>query len=87
MGKDQPIPNETKAIKEFKDKSIDELAANLKSLLEGGEEAALRINVDPKAEEVALELELNGVAGLEAGQGHRVDPREQERRRRGVGVA
>jgi len=63
MGKDQPIPNETKAIKALKDKSIDELAANLKALLEGGEEAALRINVDPKAEEVALELELTGVKG------------------------
>jgi hypothetical protein len=63
MGKDQPIPNETKAIKEFKDKAIDELAANLKSVLDGGEELALRINVDQKAEEVSLELELKGTQG------------------------
>jgi hypothetical protein len=61
MGKDQPIPNETPAIKAFKDKAIDETAANIKSLLEGGQEAALRFNVDPKREEVALELELTGV--------------------------
>ncbi len=40
--KDQPIPNETKAIKEFKDKAIDEVVLNLKNILEGGEEAALR---------------------------------------------
>ncbi|HKA06850.1 MAG TPA: hypothetical protein VKD71_06295 [Gemmataceae bacterium] len=63
MGKDQKVPNETKAIKDFKDKAIDELATNLKSLLEGGEEVALRLNVDPKAEEVALELELAGAKG------------------------
>jgi hypothetical protein len=61
MGKDQPIPNETPAIKAFKDKAIDETAANIKSLLEGGQEAALRFNVDPKREEVALELELTGI--------------------------
>jgi hypothetical protein len=60
-GKDQPIPHETPAIKSFKEKAIDELAANLKSLLEGGQEAALRLNVDPKREEVALELELTGI--------------------------
>jgi hypothetical protein len=63
MAKDQPIPNETKAIKEFKDKAIDEVVVNLKNLLEGGEEAALRVNVDPKAEEVAIEIELTGVKG------------------------
>ena len=63
MAKDQPVPNETKAIKEFKEKAIDELVLNLKNLLEGGEEAALRLNVDAKTEEVALELELKGVQG------------------------
>lgn len=62
-GKDQPIPNETKAIKEFKDKAIDELVMNLKNLLDGGEEAALRLNVDPKKDEIALELELKGLKG------------------------
>jgi hypothetical protein len=63
MAKDKPIPNETKAIKEFKDKAIDELTLNLKNILEGGEEAALRLNVDPKSEEVAIELELKGTKG------------------------
>jgi hypothetical protein len=62
-GKEQALPNETKAIKEFKEKAIDELVMNLKNLLEGGEEAALRLNVDPKKEEVALELELKGQKG------------------------
>ena len=62
-GKDQPVPNETPAMKEFKTKAIDELTANLKEILEGGEEAALRLNVDPKAQEFALELELSGAKG------------------------
>jgi len=62
-GKAQPIPNETKAIKEFRDKAIDELTTNIKDLLDGGEEAALRLNVDPKAQEIALELELMGTKG------------------------
>jgi hypothetical protein len=62
-GKAQPIPNETKAIKDFRDKAIDELTTNIKELLDGGEEASLRLNVDPKAQEVALELELTGAKG------------------------
>jgi len=62
-GKDQPVPNETPAMKEFKTKAIDELTANIKELLEGGEEASLRFNVDPKAQEFALELELTGAKG------------------------
>jgi hypothetical protein len=62
-GKDQPVPNETKAIKDLKDKAIDELSTNLKSLLDGGQELALRLNVDPKADEVSLELELTGQPG------------------------
>lgn len=63
QGKEQPVPNETPALKAFKDKFIDELAVNVKDLLDGGEEAALRINVDPKAEEFALEIELTGAKG------------------------
>lgn len=62
-GKDEPLPNETPAMKEFKEKFVDTFAANVKDVLESGEEAALRINVDPKAEEFALELELSGVKG------------------------
>jgi hypothetical protein len=63
QGKEQPIPNETPAIKEFRAKMVDELAATVKEVLEGGEEAALRIHVDPKAEEFAIELELLGAKG------------------------
>lgn len=62
-GKEQPIPDELKGAKEFRDKAVDELAANIKELLDGGEQAALRLNVDPKAEEVAFELELTGQKG------------------------
>ena len=61
--KEQPVPNETPAMKEYKNKAIDMLAANLKDILDTGEEASLRINVDPKAEEFALELELTGAKG------------------------
>jgi hypothetical protein len=61
--KDQPLPVEGKSFKEFRDKAVDELTANLKEVLDGGEEAALRLNVDPKAQEVALELELMGAKG------------------------
>jgi hypothetical protein len=61
--KDQPIPNETKAIRELKEKAIDEIAANIKAVLDGGQELALRINVDRKTEEVSLELELTGQSG------------------------
>ena len=62
-GKDQPVPNETPAMKEFKEKFIDTIAANIKDVLDSGEEAALRLNVDPKGDEFALELELTGVKG------------------------
>jgi hypothetical protein len=62
-GKEQPIPDELKGAKEFRDKAVDELAANIKELLDGGEQVALRLNVDPKAEEVAFELELTGQKG------------------------
>jgi hypothetical protein len=61
--KDQPVPNETKAMKEFKEKAIDEVVTNLKNVLEGGEEAALRLNVNPKAEEVAIEIDFKGKKG------------------------
>lgn len=61
--KEQEVPNETAAMKEFRAKSVDELARNIKEVLDSGEEAALRLNVDPKAEEFALELELSGQKG------------------------
>ncbi|HJZ93406.1 MAG TPA: hypothetical protein VKE40_21190 [Gemmataceae bacterium] len=61
--KEQAIPDETKAIKAFKEKFIDEVVANLKSGLDGGEEVALRLNVDTQGSEVALELELKGASG------------------------
>jgi hypothetical protein len=61
--KEQPIPNATKAIKEFRDKAVDEIVTNIKNVLEGGEEASIRLNVDPKSEEVAIEIELAGTKG------------------------
>jgi hypothetical protein len=63
QGKEQPVPNETPAMKEFRSKMVDKLAGTVKEVLEGGEEAALRIHVDPKAEEFAIELELLGAKG------------------------
>lgn len=62
-GKDAPLPNETKAIKAFKDQAIDQLTRTVQSLLNDGKEVALRLNVDPKADEFALEFELSGVQG------------------------
>jgi hypothetical protein len=62
-GKEQPVPNETPAMKEFRAKAVDSLAANIRDILESGEEASLRVHVDPKSEEFALELELSGVKG------------------------
>jgi hypothetical protein len=63
QGKDQPLPDEFKGAKEFRDKMVDEVAANFKELLDGGEQAALRLNVDPKAEELSFEVELTGKSG------------------------
>lgn len=63
QAKDQPLPVDSKATKALRDKAIDELVTNLKNLLEGGQEAALRLNVDPKAEEVSVEIELSGKQG------------------------
>ena len=60
QGKDAPVPNETKAIKAFKDQAIDDLTRTLQSVLKDGEKLALHLNVDPKTEEIALELELTG---------------------------
>ena len=62
-GKDQPVPNETPAMKEFRPRRSTSWPRNIKEVLEGGEEAALRLNVDPKAEEFAIELELLGTKG------------------------
>jgi len=66
--KEQEVPNETPAMKAFRGKMIDHLVGNVKEVLEGGEEAALRIHVDPKAEEFALELELTGAKGKKLAQ-------------------
>jgi len=58
--KEQPIPNAPKSLLDFRDKAVDELVLNLKHILEGGEEASLRLNVDPKKDEVAIEIEMKG---------------------------
>ncbi|HVK08723.1 MAG TPA: hypothetical protein VM597_08095 [Gemmataceae bacterium] len=63
QGKDAPVPNETKAIKAFKDQAIDDLTRTLQSVLMDGEKLSLHLNADPKTEEFALELELTGKSG------------------------
>lgn len=63
QGKDQPIPNETPAIKAFKNQAIDDVVKAIQSVLMDGEALSLRLNVDPKTEEFALELEMNGKKG------------------------
>ncbi len=59
-GKGKELPNETKALKAFKDQAIDEVTRTLQSLLNDGEQLAIRLNVNPAAEEFAMELEIGG---------------------------
>jgi len=61
--KNQPVPNETPAIKAIKEKSIDSLAAAVKSVLYDGEEVTLKIDVNPKKDELALEMAMTAKKG------------------------
>jgi hypothetical protein len=63
QGKDDPLPNETKAIKAFKDQAIDDVTRTLQSVLNDGEKLSLHLNIDPKTEEFAVEFELTGKSG------------------------
>lgn len=62
-GKDQPIPNETPAMKAFKEKMIDEMTTTMKSVLTDGEQVSLRLNVDQQSGETGIEFEIGGVKG------------------------
>ena len=62
-GKDQPVPNETPAIKAFKEKSIDQLVSTIKSVINDGEQVALKLNVDLQSGEAGIEIDASGVKG------------------------
>lgn len=62
-GKEAPVPNETPAMKAFKEKSIDQLAATIKSVITDGEQVALKFNIDQQSGEAALEIEMAGLKG------------------------
>ncbi len=62
-GKEAPVPNETPAMKAFKEKSIDQLAATVKSVITDGEQVSLKFNVDQQSGEAALEIEMAGLKG------------------------
>lgn len=61
VAKEQPIPNETKAIKALRDQAVDEMASTIKTLLNDGKKISLRLNIDPKEGEFAIEAEMAGV--------------------------
>ncbi len=63
QGKEQPLPEETASIKAAKDKFIDSVSATLKAVLFEGEEVSLKIDVDGKKDELALELEMTAIKG------------------------
>ncbi|WP_020469458.1 hypothetical protein [Zavarzinella formosa] len=62
-GKEQPVPNETPAVKEFKGKMIDEVVATIKSVITDGEQVAIKLNVDLQSGEAAFEIEMGGLKG------------------------
>ncbi len=61
--KKKPIPNETEAIKILKDKAIDSLVAGIKAVLFESKEVTLKLDIDPKKDEFALEFDLSAVDG------------------------
>jgi hypothetical protein len=64
-GKDEPLPPEIQspAVKELRDKFIDSVTAGVKSALFDGQEVNLKIDVDSKKDELALEIEMTAVKG------------------------
>jgi hypothetical protein len=61
--KEQPIDNETPALKALKVGLIDQVANTVKSVLNEGEEVGIRLNVDTKGGEVSFEVETSGTKG------------------------
>ena len=64
-GKKQPLPNETPSIKTVKEAVIDSLAGGLKSILTDGEEITIKLDVDAKKDELALEFNMTAKKGSE----------------------
>ncbi len=63
--KKQQIPMATKSIEDFRDLSVDKISETLKSLLEDSEGVSLKIGIDPKKEEFAIELDMTAKKGSE----------------------
>jgi hypothetical protein len=58
-----PIPNETDTIKTLKEVSVDCVADGIKQVLFDTKEITLKLDVDTKTDELALELTVSGVKG------------------------
>lgn len=63
--KKQPIPNATKSIEDFRDMTVDKVSEIIKSLLDNTEGISLKVAIDPKKEEFALELDMTAKKGSE----------------------
>jgi hypothetical protein len=61
--KDKEMPGHSEAQKAFRDAAIDELGARLKSLLNHGGEATLRLDLDRKAGDLTLTASVAGKPG------------------------
>lgn len=61
--KDKEMPGHTKAQKNLRDAAVDELSAQIKSLLNHGGETTLRLDLDRKAGELALTASVAGKSG------------------------
>lgn len=64
-GKEQKLPPELEKLDTVKDKAIDSLAGGIKSILFDGKEVTLKLDVDPKKDDISLALELTAKDGSE----------------------
>ena len=63
--KEQKLPPELEKLDPVKNKAVDSLADGIKSILFDGKEVTLRLDVDPKKDEIALALELTAKDGTD----------------------
>lgn len=63
--KDQKLPPELEKLDDVKNKAIDSLVGGIKSILFDGKEVTLKLDVDPKKDDISLALELTGKDGSE----------------------
>ncbi len=61
--KEEAPPNETKVQRDFRYAAVDEVTADVKSLLTDGQDLSLSIDVDRKSEDIALAMTLSGKSG------------------------